>query len=662
MRLTARVNTMRISGWLLAALATALTLTGCSSGGACGNSAFGGTCSNSATGGAAAITLITSSPQIPSDGSKPATITAIVRNASNTIVPNVAVAFSTTSGVIAPQTTSTTVPAGTTDSNGQAQASLSTPGDPSNRSILVKAAVGNVTQTLTVSVVGTKLALTGPSSLILNSTGTYSASLTDAGGNAISNQLVTITSTAGNTLSTPSAVTDNSGHVTFTVTASKTGNDTITVSWLGASATQPLTAPQPLVVSGQSFNFNSPAANSLVPIGTAQTVTLLWTNNGAPVTGQVVTFSTTRGLFANNSSTTTATTDGTGTATVAVSSTTAGPAVISAAAAGVTAQLNLAFVATVPATIDVQASPATITVTGQSTITAIVRDVNLNLVQGQTVVFQLTDKTGGTLSVATAVTDSQGRAQTVYSANGIASTSNGVEVLATVQSDAAINNPVYLTVGGQTVILSLGTGSTISENAQKTQFIMPFVIQAVDSGGNAVPGVTVTLTVHSLPPTGAPATVGPDFLAPYAYAAYRKGQWVLPASDPTDCGSQTTGWCLVTTALCLNEDALGTGIYNAGEDLNNNGRLDPGDVAAVSPGTITTDNTGTANVNVTYPEDHAIWVQVILTATATVSGTESSTTSTFFLPILASYVTSTTQSPPGQISPYGVSASCANPN
>ncbi len=661
MRLTARVKTMRISGWLLAGLATVLTLAGCSSGGACGNSSFGGTCSNSATGGAAAITLITSSPQIPSDGSKPATITAIVRSASNTIVPNVAVAFSTTSGVIAPQTTSTTVAAGTTDSNGQAQASLSTPGDPSNRTIIVTAAVGTVSKTLSISVVGTKLALTGPSSLILASTGTYSASLTDAGGNAIANQLVTITSTAGNTLSTPSAVTDNSGHVTFTVTASKAGNDTITVSWLGASATQPLTAPQPLVVSGQSFNFNSPAANTLVPIGTAQTVTLLWTNNGTPVTGQVVTFSTTRGLFANNSSTTTATTDGTGTATVAVSSTTAGPAAISAAAAGVTAQLNLAFIATVPATIDVQASPATITTSGQSTITAIVRDVNLNLVEGQTVDFQLTDQTGGSISVATAITDSQGRAQTVYSANGLASAPNGVKVVATVQG-TAISHPVFLTVGGQTVILSLGTGSTISENTQKTQFSMPFVIQAVDSGGNAVPGVTVTLTVHSLPPTGAPALTGPDYTAPYAYAAYRKGQWVLPASDPTDCPAQTTGWCLVTTALCLNEDALGTGIYNASEDLNNNGRLDPGDVAAVSPGTITTDNTGTANVNVTYPEDHAIWVQVILTATATVSGTESSTTSTFFLPILASYVTSTQQSPPGQISPYGVSASCASPN
>ena len=135
---------------------------------------------------------------------------------------------------------------------------------------------------------------------------------------------------------------------------------------------------------------------------------------------------------------------------------------------------------------------------GQSTITAIVRDAQDNLVEGQTVDFQLTDKTGGSISVATAVTNAQGVAQTVYTATSTASGSNGVSVTAAVQG-TAIQNTVTLTVGGQTVFLSLGTGATLTENAEKTQFIMPFVIQALDSAGNPVPGAIVTLTIASLP-------------------------------------------------------------------------------------------------------------------------------------------------------------------
>ncbi len=73
---------------------------------------------------------------------------------------------------------------------------------------------------------------------------------------------------------------------------------------------------------------------------------------------------------------------------------------ITASGSGVTAQLQVNFVATVPSQIDVQASPDTVETSGQSTITAIVRDAQDNLVEGQTVDFQLTDKTGGSISVA----------------------------------------------------------------------------------------------------------------------------------------------------------------------------------------------------------------------------------------------------------------------
>jgi hypothetical protein len=499
--------------------------------------------------------------------------------------------------------------------------------------------------------------LTGPASLIEGSTGTFNVSLTDSAGAGLTGNAVTVASANGNTLSASSLTTDSTGHATFTLTASKAGTDTVSAKALG------LTASQSLSVSSQSFAFTVPSAGANIALNSPQSLSAVWTNSGAPVVGQTVTFSTTRGLFANNATTTTATTDSTGTAgdtatPVTVSSTTAGPAVITASGTGVTAQLQVNFVATVPSQIDIQASPDTVETSGQSTITAIVRDVQDNLVEGQTVDFQLTDKTGGSISVGTAVTNSQGVAQTVYTATGTASASNGVSVTATIASNPAIQDTVTLTVGGQTVFLSLGTGSTISENATKTQFIVPFEVQALDSAGNPVPGATVTLTIASLPPTGAPTPAGPDFNSPDSYAAYRKGYWFTGTDPISQSVCNITGWCQLVNAECLNEDILGNGIYEPSEDVNGNGKLDPGNVAVVSPGSVTTDSTGSASLNVTYPEDHALWVQVLLTASTSVTGTQASTTSKFWLPMLAAYITNVDQNPPGTISPYGTNVNC----
>jgi hypothetical protein len=47
---------------------------------------------------------------------------------------------------------------------------------------------------------------------------------------------------------------------------------------------------------------------------------------------------------------------------------------------------------------------------------------------------------------------------------------------------------------------------------------------------------------------------------------------------------------------------------------------------------------------------------VKLTATATVAGTQTTTSAVFWLPILASYLTNTSATPPGYYSPYGYGA------
>jgi Bacterial Ig-like domain (group 1) len=582
---------------------------------------------SSTSGSQSSLSIQTSLPQIPSDSSKAATITVLVRNASNNFVSGVPVSFAASSGGL-------TVTQGTTDSSGAAIAMLTPAGDPTNRNITVTATVGSSKATIVVPVVGTTLTLTGPSSLVSGSSGTYNVTLADAGKNPITATSVTVAS-AGNTVTPTTITTDASGSGTFQVTAVKTGSDTVTASALGQSASQDLT------VSSQSFTFTAPAANALSPLNQALGVTVHWTSAGTPVAGQTVSFASTRGTL----SAATAVTDASGNASVTVSSTSAGPAIIAASATGVTAQVPITFESTVPSAIAIQASPDTIATQEQSTITAIVRDAAGNLVNNQTVAFKLTDVTGGSLSFATVVTDTEGVAQTVYTASGTPSTSNGVVVAATVQG-TAITASTTLTVGGQTVFISLGTGNQIGENSTKTQFQMPWVVQAVDSSGNPVNNVAITFTIHS--------SSRPNW-------AYAKGTYEV-------CGSSwvqynTTPGCGANPPVtCLNEDINLTGVYEASEDFNNNGKLDPGDVAVATPGSVITATDGSATFLVEYPEDHALWVQATLTATATVQGTQSSTEATFVLPMLATYLTSTTTEPPGFVSPYGVANTCSNPH
>jgi hypothetical protein len=49
---------------------------------------------------------------------------------------------------------------------------------------------------------------------------------------------------------------------------------------------------------------------------------------------------------------------------------------------------------------------------------------------------------------------------------------------------------------------------------------------------------------------------------------------------------------------------------------------------------------------------------VLLTASTSVTGTQASTTSKFWLPMLAAYITNVDQNPPGTISPYGTNVNC----
>jgi hypothetical protein len=596
------------------------------------------------------VTLQTSSPTIPSDNTTPATITAYVKDANNNLVPGVVVHFTATSGSLAVSTPTGGSP-GMTDPTGAATATLSVGTDQSDRAITVTATASGSSTTLDIQVVGTSLNVAGPAGLVLGASGMYTVSLIDASKKAIPNQTVQVSSAAGNTLSAATVTTDGSGHATFTLTAAASGNDTVTASALGTSFAQPVT------ISNQQFTITAPTAGSLVPITAAPCtpnvpVSVNWKANNAPIAqGTTVNFASTRGTLSSS----TGTTDVNGNAQVMICATSAGPATVSATATiptttnSVSASVDFSFISTTPSAIDLQASPSTVPITGQSTLTAVVRDAAGNLVQNQTVDFTLQDVTGGSISLASAVTDVQGVAQTVYTASKTASASNGVSITATVHN-TNITKTAALTVSGAALHVIIGTGNKLIENSTFTAYTMNWFVSVSDAAGNAVPNSQVTLTIHSsLTPftgyfKGAYCSDGAQWIPTnQAYPNY-----ACPVTAPVSAPPQPTA--------CLNEDVNLNGQLDAGEDLNSDGILEPGDIAVATPGLLSTGTDGTSTFQVIYPEDHANWVQVTLTARATVQGTEGTTSSTFVLPALGDYISDPKHSPPGLVSPYGVNA------
>ncbi|MFL6602829.1 MAG: beta strand repeat-containing protein [Steroidobacteraceae bacterium] len=583
------------------------------------------------------LSLLTDSPQIPSDGSKKATITAYVRDANNNFVTGQNVAFTTTSGGLA-------ITRGTTDTSGSAVATLDPFNDPTNRTITVTAKAGTATATVMVNVIGTKLTLTGPGSLVLGTAPTtYTVALTDSAGNGIANQTVTLTSALGNVLTPATYTSDSTGQKTFTLTPTASGAETITAAGAG------LTATAPVSISDQNFRFTTPDSKTVttppkIQLNTPTTVVVTWLQGTTPQANKPVTFVSTRGVPSSFSTVT----DGSGTASYTFQSASSGPSVITATGGGVTAQTNLNFVATTPASLALQGSPTTVAVQGQSTLTATVRDAAGNLVQDKTVNFSITqDVTGGTLSVPSAVTDANGQARTVYTASTATSAKDGVVITATV-NQTAITGTAKLTVAGQTVFLNLGTGNTINV-LDATQYSLPYSVRATDQAGHGVNNVTVTFTVVSL--------------------GYMKGKLGF--------GAPTAGfWDPVTTTVagdanvftlfglngCVTEDTQNDGNLAHANNYNNDTQIWPGLIVNTDTLNGTTAADGYATVNLVYAKDHAKWVAVRLIATATVSGTESSTSRDLWLPGLAEDYNSPTKQPPGPISPYGTAGTCANPN
>jgi hypothetical protein len=550
------------------------------------------------------------------------TITAFVKNRLNVAMANEPVVISSDSGLL--QNASTT-----TDTNGVATAQLLVGADKTNRTIRVTVRSGTASGFVNVSVVGTRVILTGDAAVQQGSTATYSVRVLDSSGNAIPSALVSLTSSRNNTLSPNPASTDVLGlaNVTYTaVNATTLGNpDVLTANALGA------TARLEVVVSNVVFRFIvPPAAGSNVVLGATQPLTVEYLVGGAPAAGNV-NFTTTRGLI-NGAPSATVALDA-GQAAVNLSSGTSGPGPVTVLAqiAGVgQASLQLNFVADTPASVAVQANPAAIppnsggSTLSQSTIEATVRDAANNPVAGRQVNFRITsDLSGGSLSSPSSLTDLNGKAQVQYISGTTSTAVNGVTVEARVDG-TSIARTTSLTVNSQALFITIGFGNTI-ENADPTTYSKPFSVSLTDATGNPVGSQNISISV--IPDT------------------YLKGFLVLrtlpePSVWIYDFGSPTI--------TCPNTDTNFNGIVDLGESSP----LLPGNVVAASPATVTTDASGRAVFNLLYGEQFAPWLNVRVVARTTVAGTESSRTQIFSLSGSAQDFVGTSNPPAGVSSPF----------
>jgi len=618
-RLGLEASTASGDGEITAALGTGET----------GTTTFSATGSTTVREEPASLELYANSIQLASSGSDEVELIALVKNEQSVLMEGIEVSFSAASGdgvelqLTQPETAA----------DGTARAILTSQNNASNRTVTITAGAGGLTQTVEITIAGTEVTINGASSVILNDSVDYTIRVQDSDGTSILNQNVTLSAVNG-TLSSTTVNTGANGQATVSYSASTSGEDTITATALNAETSFTVQVQQ------DEFNFvNLPTEE--VPLGQTQTITVQWRQDNAPVVGQNVTFSASRGVIAGNA---TVATDANGQASIDISANNAGISSITASASDgsgnvlVSALTQVEFIATTPHTLIADASPDILGPDGQtSTISAVVRDVDGNLVKNSVVNFSVSDVSTGFVSPSQATTDSKGIATTVFT-SGSVSTQDAVVITAFVADDPAIDDEVVLTVGARAFDISLGTGNELEE-ATSTSYLKRFGVFVSDSAGQPVSGVNLTASV-----------------APVKYVnggEYRTGFWVFD-----DDASQ---WVAIVNQNCETEDVNDNGILDTtprDEDTNEDGLLTPGLIGTIAfaNGAAVTDENGYAELEYRYPRSYAIWYDAVISVFGQSTGSEASAKMRYTLSISADDVTDEGASPPAN--PFGVTDQC----
>jgi len=577
------------------------------------------------------IRAISDANNIATGGTDKATITALITDDSNRAVAGSTVAFSSSGGVLQNMSVET-------DENGEASAELTLAGDYRNQNITVVVTSGASSNEVLIAASGSEIDISGPGALVLGDSAELTITLTAGNDEPIANEELTFSSSANNTITPAVATTDSEGRVVITVDSAN-GDDTVSVTALNST----VLGSHDLNVAEDLLSFDKPADGAELAVGTVHEVEVLWQSEGQPVIGEILRFGITAGQITGLTS---VVTNGSGRASVLVTSNSAGPATVTVTAESgdPATQHEIEFVATTPAVLSVSASSTRVPTSDTASITALVTDANSNPVKNQEVVFYSADLKGGQLNPAAAVTNSEGQATVTFTAGQQATGFRDIVISAEV-SATTITGLTELTVVERVLNVTLGTSGLLDIIAGQTQYGLPFAVQVADGGGSPLENATVEISIAPI--------------------HYKKGRYVIALdADDNPFLAQSV------SVTCESEDLNGNRLLDAGEDVNNNGVLDPQDpaviaahvsvVPTVESGVISTNANGSGYFELVYPASSSEWSKVRITARAIALGVEAEEVFDTILPVLADRVDDVDDSPPNWLSPYGQSASCTD--
>jgi protocatechuate 3,4-dioxygenase beta subunit len=350
------------------------------------------------------LTLIAGATTLPADGASTALIRATVTNTSGAPAVGVTVNFTTTAGSIGASAI--------TDTSGTAQVSLTSSVNLGTATVIADAS--GFTRTVSVNFVAgspSAVALSAsPASVSAGANSTIKATAIDAIGNPVTGQTVTFsisTNTSGATLTPVTAVTNADGVATTTYTAgSATGSDT-----LKASLTNGINNTTIVLVTAST----SPTANAITLSASPSTVksdnsnaaivtVTALSGANAVISNVVVTLGVDTGVL--SAQTVTTGVNGQATFTYSSGSTSQYNRTGSiTATAGATTKTLL--VPITGSTMTITTATSSINTSTPTVLTVTAKDAGGNPVSGQTIKFTVVSGSG-TLSVATAATDTSG--------------------------------------------------------------------------------------------------------------------------------------------------------------------------------------------------------------------------------------------------------------
>lgn len=589
------------------------------------------------------------SSSIPTGGSDVANITVLVTDDSNRAKPEEEITFSATGGVLQEIIS-------VTDQNGEASAVLNLGRDFRNQDILVEAVAGGTVGSVLVTTSGSTVEVEGDDLLVLGGTAELTVTLTAGNEDPIVNEEVVFASAAGNTVTPPSGLTNSDGQIKVEVDSAM-GDDIITASALDGSAM----ANHSFAVANDILTFISPVEDDELAVGSIESIDVLWESDGIPVAGEDLRFGITAGQIIGDS---VMTTDNDGRASIDITSNSAGPVRVTVEADGSgdpTAKLDFEFIATIPDNVSLKASSTRVPTGETSTMTALVTDANGNPVKNMEVVFASPDLRGGQLNPASAISNSDGEASVTFTGGTLATEFEAIQIVAQV-INTSIADSVVLTAVERVLNVTIGSTDLIRSINGETQYSLPFVVQVADGSGAPLESAAVEMSIR-------PISYGKGFFRAVNAQGLLPEELVI--ADP---GATFTAdhWSLHATTYieCIAEDFNGNRFLDTGEDVNNNGTLDPQDPSVVAAdsenvptlenGEITTDATGSGFFAIIYPQSNALWATVEITARARALGAEAEASFITGLPVLAEELDDVKTSLPNQISPYGTDLNCTN--